>query len=324
VTGRETMGSKVALIKGDDRYENVIRALALIEGDVDLGDRKHVLIKPNFVSTTRQLAATHVDAVRAVLDWLRSRYDGPITIGEGAALSDTFEGYRNFGYVDIAEEYGVRLLDLNRDKWVPVQIYDRRLAPMQVRVAKTALESDLRISIGPPKTHDTVIITASLKNMVVGSLIRGSGGGPAEGVDPSGLDAISRSDKFAIHQGYQAINLNLYALAKLLAPHLSVIDGFVGMEGEGPVNGDPVELGVAIASADFLAADAVAVKLMGFDLDEIGYLHYCQLGGLGTGDLREIEIVGNATLEDCAKEFRPHPTYRQQLGWQIPDVERFL
>jgi uncharacterized protein (DUF362 family) len=332
--------SQVALIKGDNRYNNIAQALALIEGDIDLGDKKRILIKPNFVSTRQQLAATHVEAVRAVLDWLRPRYDTPITIGEGAAGSDTFDGYRNFGYLNLAQEYNVQFVDLNQDQWALVKIYDRRLRPMEVRVARTALESDFRISVGPPKTHDAVIVTLSLKNMVMGSLIRGRGGGLfqrlgqllpdqvtnsvlAEKVKSS-LSIVNRSDKFAIHQGYHGINLNLYTLAKVIAPHLSVIDGFVGMEGYGPSSGDPVDLRVAIASTDFLAADTVATRLMGFDPDEVGYLHYCKLGGLGAGDLKDIEIVGNATIEECRRRFKPHPTYREQLQWFLPGVEEYL
>jgi uncharacterized protein (DUF362 family) len=333
------MKSQVALIRGNDRYNNIARALGLIESDIDLGDKKRILIKPNFVSTRRQLAATHVEAVRAVLDWLRPRYDGPITIGEGAAGSDTFDGYRNFGYLNLAQEYNVRFVDFNQDEWGAVQVYDRKLRPMAVRVARTSLESDFRISIGPPKTHDAVIVTLSLKNMIVGSMIRGRGGGLFQRLGQllsdrltnsalaekakSRLSSVNRSDKFALHQGYHGLNLNLYRLAKVIAPHLSVIDGFVGMEGYGPSGGDPVDLRVAIASTDFLAADTVATILMGFDPDEIGYLHYCKLGSLGAGDLNDIEIVGNA-VEECAKRFRPHPTYEQQLEWWIPDVERFL
>lgn len=334
------MKSRVALIRGNARYDNIAQALDLIKGDIDLSDKERILIKPNFVSTRQQLAATHVEAVRAVLDWLRPRYDAPITIGEGAAGSDTFDGYRNFGYLNLAQEYNVRFVDLNQDQWAPVQIYDRRLRSMEVRVARTALESDFRISVGPPKTHDTVIVTLSLKNMVMGSLVRGRGGGffqrlgqllpdqvtnsvLAEKVK-SCLSIVNLNDKFAIHQGYHGINLNLYTLAKVIAPHLSVIDGFVGMEGYGPSSGNPVDLRVAIASTDFLAADAVATRLMGFDPDEVGYLHYCKLGGLGASDLNDIEIVGNATIEECARKFKPHPTYRQQLEWRIPGVRRYV
>jgi uncharacterized protein (DUF362 family) len=332
--------SRVALIKGNDRYENITQALSLIGDSIDLSDKKRILIKPNFVSTRRQLAATHVDAVQAVLEWLRPRYAGTVTVGEGAAVSDTFEGYRNFGYLDLAQKYDVRFVDLNQDEWAPVQIYDRSLRPMAVRVARTTLESDFRISVGPPKTHDAVIVTLSLKNMIVGSMIRGRGGGLfqrlgqllpnrvtnsilAEKVKGR-LSTVNRSDKFALHQGYHGLNLNLYTLAKIIAPHLSVIDGFVGMEGSGPSSGDPVDLRVAIASTDFLAADTVATILMGFDPNKVGYLHYCKLGGLGAGDLKDIEIVGNAAIEGCRRPFKPHPTYRQQLQWHLPDVEEYL
>ena len=336
--------SKVALIKGDSRYSNITKALSLIESDIRLDEVKDILIKVNFVSTTRQLASTHVESVQALLDFMRSRYDGPITIAEGSS-SDTLAGYRNFGYLDLVDEYGVQLVDLNRDDWGWVQVYDRHLRPMELRAARSVVESDYRIAIGPPKTHDAVLVTLSLKNIVVGSMIRDVGRERSSsllhavgqlvpiglkqspllaGAKTSVARSLNRSDKFALHQGYPAMNLNLYTLAKIMAPHLSVIDGYVGMEGSGPSHGDPVELELAIASTDFLAADAVAVRIMGFDLDEVGYLHYCKLGGLGKAALEEIEVLGNCTIEECVRPFKPHPTYKRQLAWQIPDVRRLL
>jgi uncharacterized protein (DUF362 family) len=336
--------SKVALIKGDSRYDNIAKAMSLIEGDLRLDKVKGILIKVNFVSTTRQLASTHVEGVRVLLDFLRPRYDGPVIIAEGSS-SDTFAGYRNFGYLELAAEYGVQLVDLNRDDWVWVQVYDRHLRPMELRAARSVVESDYRIAIGPPKTHDTVLVTLSLKNIVVGSMIRDvrrersnsllhAAGQivPASlkesplvaGIKTSVVQSLNRSDKFALHQGYPAMNLNLYTLAKIIAPHLSVIDGYVGMEGNGPSHGDPVQLRLAIASTDFLAADAVAVRIMGFDVDDIGYLHYCKLGRLGKADREEIEVLGNCTVEECVRPFKPHPTHRRQLKWQIPDAKERL
>ncbi|MFB0533627.1 MAG: DUF362 domain-containing protein [Anaerolineae bacterium] len=336
--------SKVALTKGDSRYVNITEALSLIEGDIRLDEVKDILIKVNFVSTTRQLASTHVDGVRALLDFLRPRYDGLITIAEGSS-SDTFTGYRNFGYLELADEYDVQLVDLNRDDWVWVQVYDRNLRPMELRAARSVVQSDYRIAIGPPKTHDTVLVTLSLKNIVVGSMIRDVGRERSSslvhtvgrlvptslkqspllaGVKTSVVRSLNRSDKAALHQGYPALNLNLYTLAKVMAPHLSVIDGYAGMEGSGPSHGDAVELRLAIASTDFLAADAVAVRIMGFDLDEVGYLHYCQIGGLGKADPEKMEVLGNCTVEECIRPFKPHPTHKRQLAWQIPDVRRLL
>ncbi len=334
---------KVALVRGQDRYQNVASALALIEDQVNLKDRKLVLVKVNFVSTSDQLAATHVDATRAVLDFIRARYSGPLVIAEGAASTSTFEGFRNYGYLPLAQEYDAMLMDLNSDEWEEVEVLDYRLRPMKVRVAKTVLESDFRISVTPPKTHDTVIVTLSLKNIIVGSLIRDQGGTSAivdlvRRFTPSWLSSsplaqklkarasgpFFRNDKAAIHQGYEAINLNLYRLAKLLWPHLSVIDGFEGMEGDGPVSGSPVPWRVALAGTDPLAVDSLTAHLMGFDPDEIGYLYYCKVSGLGVGDLSRIKVVGNASPQEVRRRFRPHSSYREQLAWKFPEAEKYL
>ncbi|MFQ6014925.1 MAG: DUF362 domain-containing protein [Anaerolineae bacterium] len=339
------MKSTVSLIRGDSRYDNVAKALDLIAHQIDLSHKRKVLIKPNFVSTRRQLAATHVDAVRAVLDFLRERYHGPITIGEGPAASDAFEGYTNYGYQSLVEEYGVDLINLNAAPWQTVQVYDRKLRPLKLRLAKPVLESDYRISLALPKTHDTVVVTLSLKNMIMGSLISeyGNSRGPgflslARELIPARIQRsllfdslkirilirLGKTDKFAMHQGFPVINLNLYTLARLIPPHLSVIDGYEGMEGAGPVDGEPVPWGIALASTDFLAVDTVTAHLMGYPLEEVGYLYYCRQAGLGTGHLTDIEIVGNAALTESTKSFRPHPTYRQQLAWQMSGVEQYL
>jgi uncharacterized protein (DUF362 family) len=92
------MKSKVALTKGGTREQNIDESLRLIEGDINLRPKSRVFIKVNFVSTKNQLAATHVDAVRALLKFLRERYDGKITIGE-STYAPARQGYVRFGYL---------------------------------------------------------------------------------------------------------------------------------------------------------------------------------------------------------------------------------
>jgi uncharacterized protein (DUF362 family) len=284
----------VALVKGNDRYLNVRNALSLIKKDVKI-PKKPILIKPNFVSTTEILAATHRDAVRAVLDFLIELGIDRFVIGEGPASAPAEEGYRNFGYYELERDYNIEFIDLNRDDWVQVNVFDRDFKLMKVRVSKTALKS-YRISVTRPKTHDTVIVTLSLKNMVVGSLIK--------------------EDKSLLHQGYQAINLSLAALARIIPPNLSIIDGFIAMEGNGPIYGTAIAPRIAIASTDFLATDTVTSHVIGFNPSQIGYLYYCKELGLGCGDLTEIEILGN-TIEECLMPFTPHYTYQRQLNWKV-------
>ena len=343
-----TLRPTVALARGAGRYENVTAALESIADQVRLNGVRRVLVKPNFVSTDRQLAATHVDAVRAVLGFIRDRYDGSIVVAEGAALSSTLEGYQNFGYESLVEEYGVELVDLNDDDTVPVQICDRRLRPMVVHLARSVVEADYRISVGPPKTHDLVLVTLSIKNMVMGALVnpqaaRRNGGMPGlahwlSGLMPKWvwqselaewgkgifLGRLGGSSKMAMHQGIPVLNLNLALVASMVWPHLAVIDGWQGMEGEGPGSGDPVEWRVALAGTDPLAVDMFTAHLMGFDLERIGYLQYCRRLKLGVGKVEHTEVVGNIAPEEVRYSFALHPAYQRQLNWHLDGVGQYL
>lgn len=245
-----------------------------------------------------------MDAARAVLDFLRARGIREVTLAEGAAMGSVQQGIQNYGYEGLVRDYGLRVVDLNEDAAVEVELLDKKRQPMRLWVARTLIESDLRISVSPPKTHDLAKVTLSLKNMAVGALTKGQ--------------------KSRIHQDCPAIHVNLYKMAAHVAPHLAVLDGFQAMEGNGPVSGEAVDWRIAIASADFVAADSLAAHLMGFPPETVGYLHYCALKGLGQGDPARMQIVGNVRPELVQRRFRPHSNIRSQMDWQLAGVERHL
>ena len=112
----------------------------------------------------------------------------------------------------------------------------------------------------------------------------------------------------------EAMNRNLVALSRLVKPHVSLIDGFVGMHREGPRHGTPIGLGVAIAGTDAVAVDAVASAVMGFDPLGIGYLAYSEAAGLGTAYLGAIEIVGDP-IASVRKRFVPHSNHAIARHW---------
>jgi len=298
------MKSKVALIKNGDRSQNIYASLRLIEDQIDLEGKKNLLIKVNLTSTSNQLAVTHVDAVRPLLQFLRERYKGKITIGESAPRS-THAAYERFGYLKLAKEFEVELADFNQGKWEMVELYDSALRPMKLHFSRQVIDSDYRIAIGPAKTHDYVVVTLSIKNLAMGGL------------------SSTYGDQWRMHQGYPAQNLNLYLLAKAYPPHLSLIDGFIGMDGNGPVFGEPTEWGVAISSCDPVAADCLASQLMGYEISDVGYLWYCQKKGIGIGDMNEMDILG-ANPKDCYHRFRPHSTYEEQKHWRSEAVNEIL
>lgn len=329
------MSSDVAIVRGDNRRQNIRRSLELIADQIRLG--KRIVIKPNMVSITKPLSATHAEALDAVLQFIRERTDSEITVAEGSAIANTMKGYEIYGLAEVAKRYGARLVDLNRDQWVEVEVLDRDLGPMTLRYARTVAESDCRISLTPMKTHDAVIVTLSLKNLVMGSLIRKGRANldrlmhglshwvrPGDALYPRHFSwvvrYILRSDKIAMHQTYATMNYNLFLIAKAYPVHLAILDGFTGMEGRGPTLGKPVNLGLAVASTDFIAADSVGARIMGFQPDEVGYLHYAIADGLGQGALDQIRILGDR-LEDCIHPFEPHPNYIRQRAWKRAELE---
>ncbi|MEM3545870.1 MAG: DUF362 domain-containing protein [Candidatus Bathyarchaeia archaeon] len=288
----------VAVSKGANRYDTVRKTLELIYDDIaeSIKGKRKILIKPNFVSDSIQLAATHVDVVKAILDTITPLTTGEVLIGEGS-YGDTFKGFRSFGYLKLRSEYGVELIDLNSDEYVEVSIFDGKFREFPIRISKTVYESDYRISAAVMKTHDFVIATLSIKNMAVGSIIK--------------------PFKSRIHQGYPAINLNIYKIAKFIPIHLAVVDAFKAMEGDGPVWGSEVSMGVALAGLDPVAVDSVAAYIMGFDPMNIGYIYYCHKFGLGNANIENIKIIGE-NIETVKRRFKPHRSIDKQLNWRIP------
>jgi len=287
---------RVSLIKGKDRRENIKRSLDLISDDIRKNLKSgQIIIKPNFVSTSVQLASSHVDQIRGILDHFREFYSGKITIAE-AACGNTMEAYKNFGYDSLLKEYGVELIDLNRAPFKEISIWDSKNRALKVRVSSLLMDRrNYLISAAKLKTHDTVVVTLSIKNMAMGS--------------------IFLKDKGSVHQGIKQININIAEIANYVWPDLAVIDGFVGMEGDGPTDGSPVDVGVAISSTDPLAADRVACEVMRVEFDRVGYLSYCREKGLGKADLSHIEIIGSP-IRECIKPFKLHRTVEEQYKWK--------
>jgi uncharacterized protein (DUF362 family) len=156
------------------------------------------------------------------------------------------------------------------------------------------------------KTHNVCVATLSVKNMVLGT--------PLHGV---GRDRWS--DKRKYHTGVRGTNYNMMTTAQKLAPFwgVAVIDGFEGMEGNGPGSGTPVPSRLAVASTDFVAADRVAVECMGINPLWIAHLQWCWQVGLGQYDIGKIDIRGEK-IADVRRPYRLHRDIELELRWIGP------
>jgi uncharacterized protein (DUF362 family) len=302
----------VALVRGEDRRKNVYNALAAIDDQIRpvLKRKKYVLIKPNTVAVNNQLGSTHADALRGILDYLEGRYRGPVVIAD-SSKDNTWDAYENFHYDRVLAEYRhthARFVDLNEEeKYVVQEIVDKNLHLMQVRLAARLFDPDAFI-LGAAllKAHDNVIATLSVKNLVM-----------AAPLHSTRKESSAWHDKSKFHQGYREIQMNLAITARRMRPFwgATVIDGFEGMEGEGPLRGTPVPSRLAIASTDFVAADRIGVEAMGVNPSWVGYLGYCCDAGLGQYDGSMIDLRVGVAVAAVRKEYKLHPRVSRQLEW---------
>lgn len=306
--------SAVSLVKGEDRRKNIFDALVAIDDQIRpvLARRRYVIIKPNFVSSSNQLAATHADAIRGILDYLAPRFKGPVVIAESSA-QETLEAFENFHYGRLVPEYRGRqltLVDLNQEgryQTIPLVDFDLHVQP--VRLAARLLDPDaFVISSAILKTHDTVVATLSVKNMVLGAPLHQ---GPKE--------STRWSDKRRYHVGLRQTHYNMLVTAQKLQPQwgVAVIDGFDGMEGNGPTGGTAVPSRLALASTDFIAADRVGVEVMGINPAWMGYLVYCGQAGLGQYDLAQIDVRGESPTA-VRRSYQLHRNIERQMQWMGP------
>jgi uncharacterized protein (DUF362 family) len=306
--------SRVSLTTGNNRSDMAFRALQPFSRQIRQAiGNKRIVIKPNNVSIDIPLASTHADTIEGVLEFLKSiNKIKNVIIAESSANGFTLEGFSNFGYNRVADKYSAGLMDLDKDQVDILNVFDEKdFRPHPVRMSRTILDPDSYIiSLARMKTHDMVVATLSLKNIIVGAPVKDIGF-----ADKSQRKPGMKNDKPVVHgSGFRGINYNLYALAGKLHPHLAVIDGFEGMEGNGPTRGTPVDHRICVASTDWLAADRVAVELMGIDFAKVGYLNFCAGTGLGVADLSKIEIIGE-TLKDHIKSYKLSDNIDNQMIW---------
>ena len=301
---------KVALIKGNDRKQNIRKALELISDEINLNGR-HPIIKVNFVSAHVPLCATHKDATRAVVEFLKDRGEKKITIAEGATWGSTAKGIREHGYEELIRDYGLNVVDLNdADQWKVVFAIHPDMRPHPIKLAQAMVNPDnYIISLTRLKTHLQVGVTLSAKNVIMGSILL--------------------MDKFRMHPseaGNKVLDYNLFNIMQHLHIDLAVLDGFKGMQGNGPVNGEPIDHRIAIAGTDFVAVDRLGAEVMGVDFDNIRYLNYLWDYGFGEGDLNNIQVVGDS-VDDCRKTYKMSHRFlrmrRQESKGQLQQLAEY-
>ncbi len=267
-----------------------------LESVIMAGDT--VLLKPNLVSPVNYEngAVTNPHLVEAVAILCEEAGARHVVIGDGACVgASTEEAFDVTGLRDMAARHGYELVDFTH---APFQYVVNPLAKKmrRIRLPQAFLEANVVIDMPVMKTHDVLEVSLGVKNM-------------------KGL--LQTDDKKRFHKwGLVQSVVDLIQIAK---PDITLVDGTIGMEGSGPTWGEPVGLGLLLASKDVVAADTVAAEIMGYTLDEADYIRQAAMAGVGCCDMDQIQVLG-LPVDEVRHPFRRSsidPALLDELGIEL-------
>lgn len=250
---------------------------------------RRVVVKPNMVHYLPGYPAiTSPALVGALIGFLREAGAAEVVVADGGSFTrDSYRLVTASGLGKTLDRHGVRFVDLNYDDLEEVPLagnYGSRLSSLWL--PRTIMEADFLISMPKLKTHHWEGVSLSLKNLF--------------GVVPGSKYGWPKN---TLH--VNGIPQSILALYETLRPDLAIVDGVVGMEGDGPVYGSAVNTGVIIAGCDCVAVDATAARVMGVDPASVGHLKSAGALGLGFIEEERIRVVGTPVREVARTFARP-------------------
>jgi uncharacterized protein (DUF362 family) len=270
--------SVVAVVKGTRGHEPVFKAMDMVDYKKVLAGYSTILIKVNFIvdKTWDTGATTDPLVVEAIIMKLKELPVRIIVVESDASMTNADKAFEATGMKDMCIKNEVEWLNLRhvKDK-VKIEIKDGETLK-EITVPKLVTESAV-ISAAKLKTHMATTVTLGMKNMF--------------GLLP---------DKFKAKYHAKGISNVILDINSVLKPTLTVVDGFVAMEGRGPTDGTPVQMDLIIAGTDPVATDAACCKIMGIDPTQVKHIRKAAEKGIGK---LETKIIGEK-IESVTRTFK--------------------
>lgn len=275
--------SLVALAKEPTIQESVTKVFDLMGGVtqmIEAGDT--VVLKPNagHAAPPETAVCTNPEVVRAVIREVKKANPGRIIVAEAAAIGcDTEECYRVSGIGQVAEEEGVELIDIKRDKdliSVPVRGYRSNIK--RIKLPRFLLEADHIINLPILKAHASMVFSCALKN------IKGT-----------------VQDRVHMDMHKQNLTMAMMDVWYAVRADINIVDAIYAASGFSPHTPVPLEVGCILGSKDPVAVDRVACDLVGIDPNMVDYFRVAEEAGIGNTDIKDIEVVGEK-VSDCYKK----------------------
>jgi uncharacterized protein (DUF362 family)/Pyruvate/2-oxoacid:ferredoxin oxidoreductase delta subunit len=259
---------------------------------------QNILIKPNLLAgkAPEKAVTTHPEIVRQVIQ-LVQKAGGNVTVGDSPGLGKPESVALKCGILDVVEATGAHFAPF--DESVPISLKAGTFHHLEV--AREALEADVIINLPKFKTHQMMGYTGAVKNLF----------GLVVGMRKVRLHLQAGTDKafFA---------LMLLELAERFKPALSIMDAVVAMEGNGPGNGDPIQLGALLASPHPVALDTVAITMVNLPEQSVWTQRVARQTGRQGVSLDELKLHGVPLATLQTTRFRPAKNSDINFGLPTP------
>ena len=279
--------SKVAVIKTDSSHvvDDYRKVMELVNYRSVIDSKQDTIIKLN-LSWTKYFPACSSQpwqvegVVKTLIEGGYSR-ERLFPLENKTVVTNPWKGAKNNRWLPVLDKYGLLFTALPEVEWTVYNFKEKLLRlneifPEGIEIPKMYIGRQI-IHLPTVKTHGHSTTTGAVKNAFGGLL---------------------KEVRHYAHKYIHEALVDLMIMQKELHPRiLAVMDGTVCGDGAGPRTMTPHAKNLILASADSVAIDAIAAKLMGFDPMTIPYIRMCHERGLGVGDPKEIEIVGHDISE---------------------------
>src|ERR1017187_3090576 len=276
-------------------YDTMRRLLVEHLGDVR---GRSILLKPNLVEFEPGSSInTHPMLVHAAYEAFLAMGAASVLIAEGPGhRRNTLDLAEAAGYFHTVPDFEDHFVDLNLDEVTRVRPAAQFSRIKKLYLPNSALGADLLVSIAKMKTHHWVGATLSMKNLF--------------GVVPSGIYGWPKN---VLH--WAGIDESIADLHAAFPRHFAIVDGIVGMEGNGPIQGAPKHAGVLVAGSDPIAVDATCCRVMKIDPMRIRYLQLAASRDAGSQIAEDhIRQIGES-IRSVSTPFELLPQFRK-LRWE--------
>ena len=274
---RKPNRSRVAILKVRSYAENLVSLI--LDGikafPLEVAN-KRVLLKPNLVEYERDnVINTHPGVIGATIEAFRKLGAKEVVVGEGPGHRRDTDGLLiASGLFPYLRETQTPFIDLNLDNICRLPLLSSFMRIDSLYFAESVLSADILVSMPKLKTHHWAGMTLSMKNSF--------------GIVPGMKYGWPKN---FLH--WHGINESIIDINSTVRPHFIIVDGVVGMEGNGPIQGKPKPVGVLVFGTDPVAVDATCTRIAGLNPEKIDYLQKAD-EALGNLRIAKVEQVGES------------------------------